>query len=465
MGKRILIFLLLFIFQFGALFVLPSKLYALESSKPDEVSDQLIIKFKKTIPLFQKLLFTNLYLLENKGKIEKDNAEIVKVKSGRLMDVLSKIIGDFRVEYAETDYKAKVMETTNDPGLVQNLQWGLNKIQVSGNGISAWNYAKSNSSVSVAILDTGIDQNHQDLTGKIVKNYNCTTSSTFDDLYGHGTHVAGIVGALTNNGIGVAGVGYNVSLINAKVLDDSGSGYYSWIANCLYWAADNGAKVINLSLGGSTSNLTLQNAVNYAVSKGVLIVAAAGNSGNSIPIYPANYPNVISVAATDSTDKKASFSSYGTWVDVAAPGVSIYSTLPNHSNSIGILNYGYLSGTSMATPHVSGLAGLMIAINGDSLKVKKMIEDGADHVTGTSVYWANGRINALNSVNLAIARIIITPTPTVTLTPTPTVNNTPTPTSTPIPIIISNTPTPTKTVIPTPTPRSLRCRINPRYCF
>jgi hypothetical protein len=246
-----------------------------------------------------------------------------------------------------------------------------------------------------------------------VANKNFTTSSTVDDLYGHGTHCAGIAAATTNNSIGVAGVGFNTSLMNVKVLGDNGSGQYSWIANGITWAADNGAKVISLSLGGSSGSYTLQNAVNYAWNKGVVVVAAAGNNGNTASVYPAYYSNCIAVAATDQNDAKASFSTYGSWVDVAAPGVSIYSTLPNHSNSIGTTNYGSLSGTSMSTPHVAGLAALVWATSygTSNTSVRSRIESTADAISGTGTYWKYGRINA----NKAVAGV--TPPPVDTTPP------------------------------------------------
>src|SRR3989304_1482938 len=148
--------------------------------------------------------------------------------------------------------------------------------------------------------------------------------------------------------------------MNVKVLDDSGSGYYSWIANGITWATDNGAKVINMSLGGSSGSSTLRDAVNYAAANGVVIAAAAGNSGNSSRTYPAYYSTVIAVAATDSNDARASWSSYGSWVDVAAPGGNIFSTFPHHPYQINKApGYDFGSGTSMATPHVAGLAALV----------------------------------------------------------------------------------------------------------
>ena len=178
--------------------------------------------------------------------------------------------------------------------------------------------------------------------------------------------------------------------MNVKVLDDTGSGYYSWIANGITWAADNGAKVINMSLGGSSASSTLKRAVNYAWGKGVVLAAAAGNSGNRSPTYPAYYPNCIAVAATDSNDLKTSWSSFGSWVDVAAPGVDILSTFPNHSYQIGkALGYDKGSGTSMATPHVAGLAALVWATGygTSNTSVRARIEGNADPILGTRSYW------------------------------------------------------------------------------
>lgn len=257
---------------------------------------------------------------------------------------------------------------------------------------------KGSSTVRIAIWDTGIDQDHEDLKTKVIANVNFTTSRTVDDRYGRGTHVAGIAAAITDNARGIAGVGFQTSLMNVKVLSDTGSGQYSWIANGIIWAADNGAHVINMSLGGTSTSSTLQAAVQYAWSKGVVLVAAAGNENVSTPTYPAYYEECIAVAATDQNDAKASFSNYGSWVDIAAPGVNIYSTLPNHPNRIGVRNYGSLSGTSMATPHVAGVAALVKArypslTNAD---IKAKILAATDPATGFTPTL--GRINAYKAV-------------------------------------------------------------------
>lgn len=376
---------------------------------------EIIVQLKPQENFDQFLRLNEKFGLRLKEKLLLPETFTLRVPEGQ-EELLSKVLSKSPlVEYAEPNFEAVALETTNDPSL--SSQWGMFKIQAAASGSSAWNITHGLQIVKIAIVDTGIDKDHEDLAGKTVAWIDFTGSPNDDDIYGHGTHVAGIAAAATNNNVGVAGVGYDSTLMSVKVLNDSGSGYYSWVANGIKWSADNGAKVMNMSLGGSGGSTTLKNAVDYAWNKGVVIVAAAGNSGNSSPTYPAYYPNVIAVAATDQNDNKASWSSYGKWVDVAAPGVNILSTMPNHTNAIGILNYGYLNGTSMATPHVAGLAGLLWATSygTSNTSVRSRIESTADSISGTGTYWVNGRINAYNAVSASS----VSPTPTPTPTPTP----------------------------------------------
>ena len=174
------------------------------------------------------------------------------------------------------------------------------------------------------------------------------------DGHGHGTHVAGTIAGKANNGVGVAGVAFNADLAICRGLDASGSGTFAGVANCVTWLASKGVDVISMSLGGSTNDPTMAAAATaaWADGTGTLIVAAAGNGGNSTPSYPAAYPEVVSVAATDSTDTRAWFSTFNDDVEVAAPGVDVLSTVPGNA-------YRTMSGTSMATPHVSGVAALI----------------------------------------------------------------------------------------------------------
>lgn len=431
-------------------FVFPLFLFLSPSFAQEFKPGEIIVKMRPSLSSEDRLKFHHEISVQSAFQIQNLGVDVLHFDGIDINKIIERLKLDPRVLYAEPNYKATAFEMTNDPALLSNLQWGLTKIKAAGTFDSAWNISHGNSSVKVAVLDTGIDLNHEDLKGKVTASKNCTDSNTENDLYGHGTHVSGIISANTNNNLGVAGVGYNISLINAKGLGDDGSGYYSWLASCLVWAADNGAKVINMSLGGSADAQILFDAVNYAWNKGVVLVAAAGNSGSNSPSYPAFYPHVLSVAATDSKDAMASFSNYGSWVKVAAPGVNIYSTLPSNPNAFKQTTYGYGSGTSMATPFVSGLAGLLFSVgNPDNNTVVNLIENNADKIPGTGSNWVYGRINAYQSLLATggIGNILPTATPTNTPTPIPTSTPTPIPTSTPSP-----TPTPTQKPSPTPTP-------------
>jgi len=391
----------------AVLFALLLSLFPAMASGQDDrqgfAPDRLLVKFK---PSTDEVTKQDIHRKNGSAviaEIREIGVQVLRVPAGRVPEKLAAYRAERAIEFAEPDFIAEAIETPNDPYFAQ--QWGMTKIQAP----QAWDVTTGKPDIWIAILDTGIDQDHQDLPGltKIVANANFTFSLTWDDIYGHGTHVAGIAAAATNNGIGVAGVGRNSGLINVKVLGDNGSGYYSWVASGITWAANYGAKVINMSLGGPSASSALEDAVNYAWGKGVVVVAAAGNSSSSALSYPAAYDNCIAVAATTATDTKASFSNYGSWVDVAAPGVSIYSTLPNHPYQLGTtLNYGSLSGTSMAAPHVAGLAGLVWATpyGTSNASVRNRIESTADAIPGTGTYWQYGRINAYRAVLSPLAQ-------------------------------------------------------------
>jgi subtilisin family serine protease len=233
-----------------------------------------------------------------------------------------------------------------------------------------------------------------------------------DDGNGHGTHVGGTVAAETNNATGGAGTCPNCRLMPVRVLDNNGSGTLVNVANGINFAANNGAEAINLSLGGSGST-TLQNAVNNAWNAGVFLACAAGNSNTSSTgsAYPAAYPNCFAIASTTSSDARSSFSNYGSWVEVAAPGSSIYSTWLNSG-------YNTISGTSMATPHVAGLAGLLASQGLTNSQIRTRICDTADDISGTGSLWTCGRINAYRAVTGG-GGPGPTPTPTATVTPPP----------------------------------------------
>ncbi|MGF1507508.1 MAG: S8 family serine peptidase [Chloroflexi bacterium] len=267
-------------------------------------------------------------------------------------------------------------------------------------------------SAVIAVVDTGIDFGHPDLNDKIVSGYDYLDgdSNPADDN-GHGTHVAGIAAAETNNGIGTAGVAWsdNIKVMPLRVCNSDGCPTTA-INNAIYHAADNGADVINLSLGGPTGSTSTRNAIDYAWGQGLVIVASSGNDGNNNSIsYPAAFSNAIAVGSTDFDDNRAGYSNAGSALDISAPGgemsvlhdpEGIMSTLPTYYadiNSFGYYqDYDTLQGTSMAAPQVSGLAALLFAQGYSSnADVRSQIESTADDLgsAGWDKYFGNGRIN------------------------------------------------------------------------
>jgi thermitase len=268
------------------------------------------------------------------------------------------------VVYAEPNYvRSSELTAPDDPSY--GAQWALPAIRA----VEAWSIQPGSYSgpagPKIAILDTGVLSPHPDLAANVdlanaatCTSGTCLSSSALDD-HGHGTHVAGIAAAVTNNGIGMAGVGFASPIIPVKVLGANGSGTDASVAAGIAWAVTRGARVLNLSLGAPSFSQTLCNAVASATSAGVVVVAAAGNDGSSTPFYPAACPGAIGVAATASDGSSPSFSNWGAQnVFVSAPGASIFST---YRTSLGAPTYATISGTSMAAPHVSGLAGLLTA--------------------------------------------------------------------------------------------------------
>ncbi len=362
--------------------------------------------------------------LETGADVGGTGARLVSVPAGsegRLLDALSR---DPAVKYAEPDQA--VAAFTSDqyfPRQYALQNTGQSFTNTAGDitvpagtpdadvdAVEGWNTTTGNG-IKVAVLDSGVASDNPDIAPKVVARANFSGSATkagdpvAEDYYGHGTHVAGNVAATANNTIGVAGVCPGCTILAGKVLDDNGVGSSSGLANGINWAVSNGAKVINMSLGVRASR-TLETAVNNAWSKGVVLVAAAGNGGNQTKIYPGAYTHVIAVGATDNNDAKASFSTYGaSWVDVAAPGVNVYSTFPNHPFVLGSQNnrsegYDVGNGSSMSSAIVAGAAALAWSSHpvATNTSIRADVETTADKVAGTGTDWAYGRVNAASAV-------------------------------------------------------------------
>ena len=336
-------------------------------------------------------------------------------------ETLRKLRADPDIEYAEPNYKVKAFATTPDDAYFDQ-QWGLKAIMAD----EVWDVERgdTDNTVVVAVIDSGVDMDHPDLVGNLIFPGNDIWYGDSDpnDGYGHGTHVAGIIAAVTNNVIGVAGVSWYAKILPVKVLDDDGLGDDLKVAEGMEWAADNGARILNLSLGSSDYSSPLQTAVDYARGKNCVVIAAAGNDGVSQANYPAACIGAIAVGATDELDNLASFSNYGTWISVVAPGVSIVSTYPNHAHTLypATSNSAVLQGTSMAAPFVSGVAALIIAGNPaiTGPQIESRIIRGVDDLgtVGKDYLFGYGRINAIKAFGdflsaVDAAKIFVFPNP------------------------------------------------------
>jgi subtilisin family serine protease len=384
-------------------------------------------------------------------------------------DAIASLRADGTVEFAEPDHVVSITQVPNDT-LYAGYQWSLPAI----NAPAAWDITTGSSTVIVAVIDTGVDATHPDIAGKITSganagyNFVSNNTNTADDQ-SHGTFVASIIAANTNNSQGGAGVCWSCKIMPVKVLDSTGSGSSFNVAQGVDWAVAHGAKVINLSLGSGMSDASLQTSVTNAWNAGVVVVAAAGNNAGSGStaddgvLYPAAYSNVIAVASSNSSNVRSSFSNYGPEIDVTAPGEGVLGADCNCAGHGGYYATG--SGTSFASPHVAGAVALLIA-NGvtDKNQIVSRLTTTATNMEGAgfdnNTGW--GLINVQAALQGAASTATPTATPTRTNTPTPTRTNTPTATRTNTPVPATATPTRTNTPVPaTATPTRTNTPVPP----
>jgi len=289
-------------------------------------------------------------------------AAVIRVPPGQENEFAKKMRGRRGVRYAEPNYRVEATIVPDDSLWPQ--QYGPAHIQAP----AAWDITTGSASVTVAVIDSGIDSNHPEFAGRIVPGYDFVEDDTVpQDECGHGTHVSGIIAAAGNNSAGIAGLAWNVRIMPVRVLKSSCLGSASDIAEALVWAVERGARVINVSIGTSAASTLLENGTFYAYTHGAAIFAAAGNFSNSPVLYPAAYAWVTAVGSTDQNDVRVSTSNTGTALDLMAPGEDIYSTTPLQSFFYEALpgtpqQYGLMSGTSMAAAHASGAAALLASL-------------------------------------------------------------------------------------------------------
>jgi thermitase len=354
-----------------------------EKAKKEFVAGELLVKFKQGYdgPGAKAIEKLGAKLIEKLSKIDVSR---LKLPGGMTVaQAITKLEKLPFVEYAEPNLIFKPSWSPDDPHW--NKQWGMTVIDVP----AGWGKETGRRDTIIAIVDTGVDLDHPDLKNRIVAGYDFVDMDSHpDDVGGHGTHCAGIAAASANNGKGTAGVCPNCSIMPLRVLGPWG-GSASDVAKGIIWAVDHGAQVISMSLGGAYPSSAQHDAMVYAWDKGAILIAAAGNQGTTSPHYPAYDETVLSVGSSDSNDTRSSFSTYGDWVDVAAPGSQIYSAVPDGG-------YSYKSGTSMACPHVAGLAGLLFSRAGaTNQSVRKAIEDSCEPVGDWVI---KGRVNVVKAL-------------------------------------------------------------------
>ena len=362
----------------------------------EHLADELLVKVRPDQRGYANLIFRRARL-KIRGPLNKLGWQRLGLPRGLSVNsALSGLRGHASILGVQKSYVYRKEDVPNDP-LFGN-QYGARLMQLP----LAWTLApEAGAGTVIAIIDTGVQVTHPDLRDHIVPGYDFVQGDNDpSDADGHGTHVAGIAAAAGNNGIGIAGNAYNASIMPIRVLGNDGGNSFS-LADAVVYAVDHGANVMNMSLGAypDAPDQAMVDAVAYAKARNVLITASAGNNNTdngSVYHYPSDIPDIICVGASTSSDTQASFSNYGTPVDVAAPGEGTYSTFPQGG-------YEYLSGTSMAAPQVAGLAALVLAYSGGTgslsqPELRALIEDNCDPIGS---WIQKGRVNALGAISAA----------------------------------------------------------------
>ena len=340
------------------------------------------------------------------GPLRGLDVHAVEVPIGGEQDAVARLAGNAYVLFAELDGLTAPALKVNDPNF--RKEWHLAKISAP----TAWD-TSIGSGITIAILDTGVDGTHPDLAAQMVPGWNLfDDNDNTADVLGHGTAVAGVAAAASNNGLGIAGVAGGARIMPLRITDAAGNAYWSTTAQALTWAADHGADVANISFEGMAASSTMQAAATYFRSNGGTVIVAAGNTGAIDNTAPTD--TMVVVSATDSRDRITSWSTRGSFVDISAPGQSIYSTAKGGG-------YGTWSGTSMAAPMVAGTAALVFALRPDLTPAQvdsTLLASATDlGAIGRDIYYGYGRLNAAAAVQAAAAMPTVATPTSVTTTP------------------------------------------------
>lgn len=384
MSGKIIALYVLFLMMTGCFGATAYHLQAIPTNLEAYTPGEVIIGFDSTLSVMDMNSYQGHIL---KGKIEDLNTALILVEPGTEQAFIGSVAHLPPVRFAEYNSRVNAFLIPNDP--LWSQQWGPQRIHCA----EAWDSGTGSSSVTIAIVDTGIDYNHEDLSAHYLSGGRDWVNGDNDpmDDNDHGTHCAGIAAAVMNNELGIAGVA-QVKLLAEKVLNSDGQGTAFNVASGITHAADQGADVISMSFGSSDSSVTIQDACVYAYTlKGAVLVAASGNDGQPTVSYPAAYDTVIAVGAIDQSDELCSFSNYGEKLELVAPGFQIISTIRNNQ-------YDSYDGTSMACPHISGIAALAISKNpGQSnVWIRDLLDVSAEDLgsPGKDIYFGYGLVDA-----------------------------------------------------------------------
>ena len=378
-------------------------------NRQDEVEEQFVpgrvlVKFRSGTSSGRVRELVSTHGARDKGEIGATGVRVLQLPEQANENAAMRVFQSMPdVEFAELDRLVAPDEMIpNDPNYGAGEAWGLRKIDAP----SAWPVTTGSSSITIAILDTGVDGTHEDLTGKMVPGWNIySNNSDTSDVHGHGTKVAGTAAASTNNGTGVASVAWGCRLMPVRVADSTGYATYSSMASGLNWAADHGARVANISFSGVSESSTVTTAAKYFQSKGGVVTVSAGNAGTFVSA--ADNPYVLTVSATDQADAISFFSNTGNNIDLAAPEGAL--------TTIRGGGYSYVGGTSFSAPFVAGVAALVLSVNPalTATQVQDILKQSANDLgaAGRDTSFGWGRVNAAGAVNLAAGNPVPPPPP------------------------------------------------------